>query len=199
MSRRKGSKNRSTLERELTAANISIDTKHLSYSQLAAQLATQVAPVVTEKKQPVQEPVERSIIDPEQAKAIIEDTRRRFGIMVGYYASGDDGQVSAADLIPERIQEFLRSNVYLADSVETARTISLKALDKLETHLLTLWGKKINGPRSSRNIQSRANKAKKWAIRLEKLGKPVEANKQRERASAILAVPPDTRQNPWLN
>lgn len=195
MARRKGSKNRSTLERELAAVGVKEDLSKLGYEELAAK-ATAEVPVVPPKPP---EPVEKSIIDPERARAIIEATRKRFGIMVDYYTSDEDaGLTGEESFIPERIQEFLRLKVFMAASVDEAHDFARKALDKLHSHLLLLWSnKRISGPNTARNLAQRVAKMEKWANRLEGLGKKEEAERQRARARDMRLTPPTPSGTPW--
>lgn len=198
MARRKGSKNRTTLERELAKAGVKEDLSKLSYEELSAKAVPQPT-VVAAAVQP-EKPVERPIIDPEEAKAIIDDTRRRFVILAKYYSTEDDvPPPGESNVIPERIQEFLRSKVFFASSPEDARKVAHQAIEKLHTHLLLLWGnKRISGPCTASNIEARARKAEKWAVRLEKLGRTEEAAKQRAKVAAIRATPLATGGSPWL-
>lgn len=185
MARRKGSKNRTTLERELAAAGVAGDLSKLSYDELASKAVATVAP--EPPKAAVPEPTEQTIIDPADARAVIEDTRRRFAIMVDYYTIAEDVSApSETSFIPERIQEFLRSRVFMAPSVEAARAVGREALNKLHTHMLSLWANgRISGPSTIQNVAKRAAKAEKWAVRLEKLGRVEDAKRQREKVEAI--------------
>ncbi len=184
MARRKGSKNRTTLERELKESGAQGDLSKLSYDELATQAGAMPQPPPSI---PEMEPPERSIIDPEQARVIIEDTRRRFDLMVDYYTTDEDvGMTGEDSFIPERIQEYLRLKAFMAGSVEEAREVARRALSKLHIHLLALWAnKRISGPSTTENIQKRADKAEKWAVRLENLGRLDDARQQREKAEAI--------------
>ena len=198
MARRKGSKNRSTLERELKEAGAQGDLSRLSYDELTAQAKAIPRPTPSPE---AEEPVEKAIIDPEQARAILEDTRRRFGIMVDYYTTDEDvGLTGEGSFIPERIQEFLRLGVFMADSITAAREVARKALAKLQIHLLVLWSnKRISGPCTAENIQKRADKAEKWALRLEKLGRLEDAKRQREKVQAIRRTAATNSRMPWVS
>ena len=195
MARRKGSKNRTTLERELKEAGVKVDPQ-LSYEELAAKAAA--APRAAEPAR-VREAPERSIIDPVEAQTIIDDTRRRFGVMVDYYTDDEDAGLTGEEaFIPERIQEFLRLKVFMASSAEEAHEVSRKALSKLHIHLLVLWSsKRITGPSTTENIQKRAAKAEKWAARLEKLGRFEEARRQREKVEVIRQTATIGPGSPW--
>lgn len=188
MARRKGSKNRTTLERELAEAGVKEDLAKLSYDELTAKVDTIPRPA-TPSASP--EPAEQTIVAPEFAKTIIDDTRRRFQLMVDYYAKeGDTPPAGDRTFVPERIQDYLRGKVFMAASVEEARDASRRALDKLHVHLLGLWRhKRVSGPDTPQNIQKRAKRAEKWAKRLDKLGRHEEAKIQREKVAAILATP----------
>lgn len=196
MARRKGSKNRSTLERELREQGEKAELEKLSYEELSARAVAVVPP----PSLPVKEPVEKTIIDPAVARVIVEDTRRRFGIMVDYYTSEDDVSATGeGEFIPERIQEYLRSKVYFSSTPEEARGYAKKALDKLHTHLLVLWAdKRIAGPDTATNIEKRAKKAQKWAERLALLGRFDEVPAQVAKVAAIRATPPNLASSPWL-
>lgn len=198
MARRKGSRNRATLERELRESGAQGDLSKLSYDELAAQAgATPQPPPST----PEMEPPERSIIDPEEARAIIEDTRRRFDIMVDYYTTDEDvGMTGEDSFIPERIQEYLRLKTFMAGSVEEAHEVARRALSKLHIHLLALWAnKRVSGPNTTENIQKRADKAEKWAVRLENLGRVDEARQQRAKADAIRRTVAVGSGAPWAS
>lgn len=193
MARRKGSKNRTTLERELREAGV-IVTPTMTYSQLAEQAGALPKPTA-----PLPAPAEQSIVAPEEARAIIDDTRRRFARMVDYYTKEDDTPPAGdATFIPERIQEYLRGKVFMAATVDEAREHARRALDKLHSHLLMLWGRKrVTGPDTPSTIKKRAQKAEKWATRLEKLGKVEEARAQRAKVAAIRATEPQADRSPW--
>ena len=147
------------------------------------------------------EPPERGIIDPEQARAIIEDTRRRFDIMVDYYTTDEDvGMTGEDSFIPERIQEYLRLKAFMAGSVEEAHEVARRALSKLHIHLLALWAnKRVSGPNTTENIQKRADKAEKWAVRLENLGRVDEARQQRAKADTIRRTVAVGSGAPWAS
>jgi hypothetical protein len=198
MARRKGSKNRTTLERELSEAGVKGDLSQVPYEELVSKAEAAPKPPAPP---PVREAPERSIIDPTEAQAIIDDTRRRFNAMVDYYTSDEDvGLTGEESFIPERIQEFLRLKVFMASSVEEARQVARKALSKLHIHLLVLWtSKRITGPSTAENIQKRAAKAEKWAARLDKLGRHDEARRQRERVEAIRATATTGSGSPWVS
>lgn len=186
MSRRKGSKNRTTLEKELAKAGCQ-DPSKLSYKELSSKVVEVKIPEPT----PPRIFVEKTIIDPVQAKTIVDDTRQKFNLMVEYYTSADDvGMPGEGAFVPERVHEYLRSKVFFASTIEEARSYAKKSLDKLRIHLLVLWSsKRISGPNDDRNVENRARKADKWADRLEKLGKDEDAKKQRERAQTIRNTP----------
>jgi hypothetical protein len=190
MARTKGSKNRTTLIRELAQAGVQVDVDKMSYEELS-QRSKQTAPIVEH----VEALVERPVIDIKEARTIIDDTRRRFDIMVRYYSCDN-----TETLVPERIQEFLRSKVYLADTCEQANESARKALEKLHAHLLTLWAhKQITGPNDARNIGDRIRKMEKWVTRLEKLGRKDDALKQRARIEELRNTPIQASASPWNN
>lgn len=194
MARRKGSKNRTTLERELREAGIAIEPATLTYEQLAAKAGSLPKPA-----EPPPEPVEQNIVAPEEARAIIDDTRRRFAKMVDYYTKdGDVPPAGDASFIPERIQEYLRGKVFMAANVDEAREHARKALDKLHSHLLMLWSRKrVTGPDTPLTIKKRADKAQKWAKRLQKLGRIDEARAQLAKVEAIRETRPQEDKSPW--
>ncbi len=196
MARRKGSKNRATLEHDLVLAGAKGDLSKLSYDELAAKAEKVPKPKPMPSAKP---PEERGIIDPATAKDIVDDTRRRFNLMVEYYTTDEDTGLKGEDaLIPERIQEFLRLNVFMAGSVDEAREVARRALAKLHIHLLVLWtNKRITGPSTPQNIAKRAAKAEKWALRLEKLGRVEEARRTRAKVAEIRRTVATTSGSTW--
>jgi hypothetical protein len=185
------------MERELAASGSKEDLSKLSYDELTARTTTPPKPEPTPVAKKV---VERTIINPEEAKVIIEDTRRRFGIMIRYYDPEETTKTADSNsLIPERVQEFLRSRVFFASSAEEAQVVAKSALDKLHMHILRLWGsKKIAGPNTPTNIRVRADKMEKWAKKLEERGRKEEAAQQHAKAEAVRRIAPTPPGSPWL-
>ena len=112
-------------------------------------------------------PKERTIINPEDAKRIIVDTRRRLRLMVEYYTTETDvGLPGEGAFIPERINEYLRSKIFFAKSTTEALMFAQRAVDKLHTHLMALWAdKRIFGPNTQENVDSKVRKILLWAKR----------------------------------
>jgi hypothetical protein len=199
MARRRGARNRSTLERELLEGGEKGDLSGLSYEELTKRIEAGPKPVEVPLA-PLPEPTERTIIEPDQARAIIEDTRRRFGVMCRYYDPEETTKTAdASSLVPERVQEYLRAKVFFASTLEEAQGHVKRSLDMLHTSLLVAWGKKrISGPSTPANIAKRADKMLAWAVRLEKLGRKDEAVQQRAKAAAIRLTPVALPGSPWL-
>jgi hypothetical protein len=119
---------------------------------------------------------------------IIEQARREFDDLIEKYAPGRVDARGRPYVIPERIQEYLRTLFYCRSEWE-ARNIASSACNKLYTSLMTAWAShKITGPNTVRNLEKRAKAAEAWAARLEKEGKLEEATKQREKAASIRAI-----------
>jgi hypothetical protein len=121
-------------------------------------------------------------------------------VMVRYYDPEETTKtVDKSTLIPERVQEYLRSKVFFASTVEEAQGVARRSLDMLHTSLLVAWGKKrIAGPLTSSNIAKRANKMDAWAAHLEKVGRKEEAVQQRAKALAVRNLPVAPPGSPWL-
>lgn len=181
MSRAKGSKNRSTLVRELKARGAAEqDLATVPHTELEQRLVQAVA---AEPPPPVV--VERTVVDPELAKGIIAEAREKFDEMVDYYAPGKVDARGRPFEIPERVHEHLR-RAFMAPDSEAVRHIAKRAIDKLFLHLMYEWGQNhITGPRTAENIKRRAADADSWAERLEGEGRYEESDRQRARAVAI--------------
>jgi hypothetical protein len=188
MGRHKGSKNRTTLLRELADLGVTEGLDKLDHDALQERLeaAQRVAPP------PPPEPVERTVVDAEVAKKLIAETRGKLKAMAEYYAvDEDEDEVRTGEmaLIPERIQEHLRK-VFFAKDLAEAQVMCRRALEREHIHLMKLWGDgRISGPATADNIDSRAKKAESLAKWMDKQGKPEAAQKYRDRALLIRATP----------
>jgi len=193
MARKKGAKNRSTLLKELLAAGYDGDGEGLTNDQLRAKLEALTTKVEAPPPPiPIPEPVAKTIILPEEAKMIVEDTRRRLRIMVEYYNAG-------VEIIPERIQEYLRSRVFFASTTEEAKFHAARTIEKMLTHLMVLTkNKSIMGPNTAANIGEKIRKMESWATKLEKDGKVEELAKQRAKVAAMRSIPLVPAGNPWM-
>jgi hypothetical protein len=188
MGRHKGSKNRETLVRELTARGVAeqdiATAPHQDLEQKLAALAAANPP-----PPPV---VEQTVIDPETAKALVQRVREKFDEMVEYYAPGKVDKRGKPVEVPERIHDFLRTAFHARD-LPAAQYIAKRSIDKLFMYVLSLWTDKvITGPNTVENIEGRAKDAESWAKRLTKEGRTDEAILQTERARLIRASPPRT-------
>jgi hypothetical protein len=203
MARRKGSRNRSSLELELVQLGDTSNLSALSYEQLTRRWEAWTAPKpeVAAVPPPPKEAVEKTIIGVGEAEQIIKDTRRRFDIMARYFDPEETTKlIDRASLIPERIQESLRSKIFFASDLEAAKAIAKSALDKLFIHMLKLQGsKKVSGPNTPTNIRIRADKMEKWAKKLEERGRKEEAAQQHAKAEAVRRIKPTPPGSPWLS
>jgi hypothetical protein len=186
MSRPKGSKNKSTIQKEILAANPQAKVENLDYKDLV-KVKSQVCVEVPKVELPPVDPV-LSVINTELAQSIIDETRRAFDELIETYSPGGLDKRGNKVEVPERVQDTLRK-VYRASNKEAADVIRARARELMFYHLLQLWAqKKIYGPNTVRNIETRAKSAESWADRLEKEGKYEAAEVQRQKAIAIRAT-----------
>jgi hypothetical protein len=90
------------------------------------------------------------------------------------------------DKWPEEAMAKRMNAILDAPDLEMAVLAKQKATDRLQIHLLSLWGKgAIWGPATFDNLESRAKKADSLATYLESIGNLEGADKQRERAERI--------------
>jgi hypothetical protein len=87
---------------------------------------------------------------------------------------------------PEEAMSKRINNILDAPDLETAIEASRRAVDRLQIHLLSLWGKGlIFGPTTPEALENRAKKAESLAKYLESIGNVDAAEKQRDRAERI--------------
>lgn len=194
MAREKGSKNRTTLVKELHGLGRTESFDGWDYASLRNELERAHKVVVPVPAPVVVEPADLTIIDVERATAILQETRARCVQMAVYYAPDAE---NPQELVPERVQEFLRHRIYTARDESDARQVQRQALEKMHIHLLALWGRKaIAGPNTAQNLAKRAKKTMDYADKMAKDYQkgdrkvtPERIEAQRAKARAIALTP----------
>ena len=194
MARTKGSKNKATLVREMRESGCSDPSLDgLDYKTVAQYhtlvMAGQPLPNTTPEVKP-QPPVavEKTRVAAEVAKPIYEDCEHKLRSMADWYGYEDE--------LPERVTSMLVS-IYYAETVDEARQRARKALDRMHTTLLSMWGKKrIFGPPTADNIEARIAKAERLCDMLAKKGDHNGYDSQQRRIEALRAMLPKAGQQP---
>lgn len=132
MSRRKGSKNRSTLVKELVERGADeADLAGLSYEDLEGRAEHALA------ERPPPPPVQhRLLIDPDEASAIYLAAGLKLGEMARYFAPGGKDVRGHTVLLPHHLLSRLRG-VYTARNTDAAYGIAKVTLDR--AYLWLLW------------------------------------------------------------
>jgi hypothetical protein len=142
LSRRKGSKNRSTLVKELVERGaVEQDLVGLSYSELEDRAAAALA------ERPRPPPVEhRVLIDPNDASATVKNLNAKMTEMVEYFVPGGKDKFGHPVTVPTALRDKSRT-IYMATSADAARRVVKAVLDGLYLWLRWLRQRgRIAGP-----------------------------------------------------
>lgn len=145
MSRRLGSKNRSTLVKELVERGADeAELLQLTYEDLEKKAAEAVAAM---PPAPVVE--KRILIDPAEASVTAKLATAKLTEMLTYFAPGGRDALGNAISVPADLRYKLR-DIYVAPGIATANRIAKGTLDAFYARLLWLQKKgTISGPRQN--------------------------------------------------